>query len=208
MIEGSELEQTFGQWALRTALELIAQFQRDGRSLQVAVNISARQLQHPGFAQWLTEQLEMRPQVPPQLLDLEITESAALYDIHYVADVLTALRSLRVSVSLDDFGTGYSSLTYLRSLPLDSLKIDRSFVRDMMSDPGDFAIVHGVTSLARSFGYHVVAEGVENYEQCLMLERIGCHLAQGYYFAKPMPAQALPAWIQQWEQAGAAKAVH
>ncbi|MBQ0131169.1 MAG: EAL domain-containing protein, partial [Comamonas sp.] len=122
-----------------------------------------------------------------------------LYDIHHVAQELAELRALQVSVSLDDFGSGYSSLTYLRSLPLDTLKIDRSFVRDMMNDPGDFAIVQGVASLAHSFGYSVVAEGVETQEQCLTLERMGCQLAQGFFFAKPMPAHALPQWLANWE---------
>lgn len=206
MIEGTELELQFGEWAIKAALDTIEQFLQTDRHIQVAVNISARHLQRPGFAQWVIAQLKARPHLPASLLDLEITETAALYDVHYVGSVLKALRELKVSVSLDDFGTGYSSLTYLRSLPLDSLKIDRSFVRDMMNDPGDFAIVHGVASLARSFGYSVVAEGVESFDQCQMLERIGCHLAQGYYFAQPMPSQELTQWLQKWERPSVAQA--
>ena len=199
LVEGSELEVPFGQWALLTGIRTIEQLMAQGLHLQVAVNISARHLQQPGFAQWVKELLHAHPHIPPQLLDLEITESAALYDIDHVAQELKQLRELQVSVSLDDFGTGYSSLTYLRRLPLDTLKIDRSFVRDMMNDPSDFAIVQGVASLAHSFGYSVVAEGVETHEQCLTLERMGCKLAQGFFFAKPMPAEALAMWLADWE---------
>lgn len=199
LIEGSELEVPFGQWAIFSGIRTIEQLMAQGLHIQVAVNISARHLQQPGFAQWIKQLLQAHPHIPPKLLDLEITESAALYDIHHVAQELAELRALQVSVSLDDFGTGYSSLTYLRSLPLDTLKIDRSFVRDMMNDPGDFAIVQGVASLAHSFGYSVVAEGVETQEQCLTLERMGCQLAQGFFFAKPMPAHALPQWLANWE---------
>lgn len=202
-VEGTALEVPFGQWALKTGLQTIQHFLQQGLEIQVAVNISARHLQQAEFATWMTALLAEYPHIPARLLDLEITESAALYDIDHVGKVLNALRSLGLSVSLDDFGTGYSSLTYLRNLPLDSLKIDRSFVRDMLSDQADFAIVHSVVSLARSFGYNVIAEGVENDEQCLCLEKMGCHLVQGYYFAQPMPAEDFPDWLNHWTQAQA-----
>lgn len=197
-IEGTELEIPFDRWAITTALHTIEQLMGMGLEIQVAANVSARHLQHPSFAPWLTELLREHPHIPPQLLDLEITESAALYDIGRVAQVLQQLRALKVTISLDDFGTGYSSLTYLRDLPLDSLKIDRSFVRDMLTDPADMAIVHGVAGLAKSFGYQIVAEGVETLEQSSCLERIGCHVVQGYLLAKPMPVEQLPQWIHNW----------
>lgn len=203
LIEGTELEVPFGQWALRHAMGCIEQLIAQGLQLQVAVNISARHLQQPGFAQWVTELLQTHPDVPPHWLDLEITESAALYDLQHVAQVLAQLRAQRISVTLDDFGTGYSSLTYLRGLPLDSLKIDRSFVRDMLSDPGDCAIVHGVVSLAQAFGYAVIAEGVESADQCTALELMGCHIAQGFHFAAPMPLAQLPTWLSTWSAAQA-----
>ena len=188
----------FGEWAVTQGLYISEIFLKQGLEIPVAVNISARQLQQPEFARWVTDLLSSCPQIPPQLLDLEITESAALYDIHHVSAVLKELRALGLRVSLDDFGTGYSSLTYLRSLPLDCLKIDRSFVRNMLSDTADFTIVHGVVSLARSFGYHVIAEGVESSEQCASLARMGCHQVQGYYFARPMPAADFPQWLNHW----------
>ena len=197
-IEGTALELPFGQWAIQAALHTVQEFLLQGLEMQVAVNISARHIQQPEFAQWMTNLLAQHPHIPPRLLDLEITESAALYDIHHVGKVLNDLRALGLSISLDDFGTGYSSLTYLRNLPLDSLKIDRSFVRDMLHDQADFAIVHSVVSLARSFGYNVIAEGVESEEQCTSLERMGCYHVQGYHFAQPMPASEFPQWISTW----------
>ncbi|MGE8398284.1 MAG: putative bifunctional diguanylate cyclase/phosphodiesterase, partial [Comamonas sp.] len=184
LIEGTELEVPFGQWAVRCALETIGKFQNAGLKMSVAVNISPNHLQHPSFTTWMQELLSTYPKTSAQLLDIEITESAALYDLEHVTNVLHALRALELRVSLDDFGTGYSSLTYLRSLPLDCLKIDRSFVRDMLTDQADFAIVHGVVRLAHSFGYKVIAEGVENDAQCAALKSMGCNLVQGYCFAQ------------------------
>ena len=116
-----------------------------------------------------------------------------------MAQELEQLRAMGVTVSLDDFGTGYCSLTYLRQLPLDTLKIDQSFVQDMLHDQGNRTIIQGVTSLAASFGYAVVAEGVETREQCEQLRKVGCQVAQGYFFAHPMPAEDFPAWHTQWQ---------
>ena len=137
--------------------------------------------------------------MPSALLELEITESAALYDIDHVAHQLSQLRTLGIGIALDDFGTGYSSLTYLRRLPLDTIKIDQSFVRDMLQDQGDLAIVQGVIGLAHSFGHHIVAEGVETLEQGQKLQQLGCSLAQGYYIARPMPVSDFAAWVAHWQ---------
>lgn len=198
-IEGGKLEIPFGEWAITAALQIIEQLLAAGLEIQVAVNVSARHLQHPAFAEWMTHLLAAHPHIPAQLLELEITETAALHDLSHAAQVLQQLRLLKLSISLDDFGTGYSSLKYLQSLPLDTLKIDQSFVRDMLSDQGDWAIVQGVASLAKSFGYQVIAEGVESTKQATCLKDIGCYLAQGYCFAPPMPLQQLPSWIAHWE---------
>lgn len=133
-------------------------------------------------------------------LDLEITENAALHDMQKMSQVLKALRALGLNISLDDFGTGYSSLTYLSKLPLDSLKIDRSFVCDMLTDRAHRAIVHGVITMASSFGCKVIAEGVESHEQCACLSDMGCHWAQGFYFARPMAVEDFYRWLQTREQ--------
>lgn len=199
LIENSWLEIPFGEWAVRQAIQTIGQLQRQGMSISVGVNISARQLQQPGFAQWVMRELRHFPSVPARLLDLEITESAALQDITHAAGELEQLRAIGVTVSMDDFGTGYCSLTYLRQLPLDTLKIDQSFVRDMLYDQSNRTIIQGVSSMAASFGYEVIAEGVETEEQCHMLQKLGCTVGQGYFFARPMPVDQLPSWHAQWQ---------
>jgi len=198
LIDRGELEVPFGEWVVETALGLIAQLSVQGLEIPLSINISAQHLQQHGFAEWMAACLARHAGVPAHLLDIEITESAALYDIDHVAGELARLRELGITVSLDDFGTGYSSLTYLRRLPMDHLKLDQSFVHGMMGDSGDLAIVQGVIGLARSFGYRIVAEGVETIEQGQMLLQMGCTLAQGYCIARPMPAGDFPGWAAGW----------
>ena len=137
--------------------------------------------------------------LPPSRLCVEITEGALIDDPERTCDLLNELRSHGMSLALDDFGTGYSSLTYLRRLPMDTLKIDQSFVHGMMGDPGDLAIVQGVIGLARSFGYRVIAEGVETVEQGQMLLQLGCLQAQGYCIARPMPLEDFIGWTPHWQ---------
>lgn len=199
-IEGGELELAFGQWSIMQALDILEDFQQQGLSLPVAVNLSPTHLQHSHFTQWMASQLQAHPRIPPRLLDLEITENAALHDMQKMSQVLKALRALGLNISLDDFGTGYSSLTYLSKLPLDSLKIDRSFVCDMLTDRAHRAIVYGVITIASSFGCKVIAEGVESHEQCACLSDMGCHWAQGFYFARPMAVEDFYRWLQTREQ--------
>ncbi|MBY0411329.1 MAG: EAL domain-containing protein [Burkholderiaceae bacterium] len=199
LLEGTDLDIDFGQWVVNTALQVLEGLQGIAPPLPISINISAHHLQQPDFAAWMAQCLADHPRAPAHLVEIEITESAALYDLLAVTATLEALRTLGITVSLDDFGTGYSSLTYLRRLPMDTLKIDQSFVRGMMTDPGDLAIVQGVIGLARSFGYHVIAEGVETIEQGKMLLQLGCPDAQGYCIAKPMPLDAFIAWIPTWK---------
>lgn len=126
-------------------------------------------------------------------------ETIALDDVHHVSVTMNKCITLGVSFALDDFGTGYSSLTYLRRLPADLIKIDQSFVRDMLIDLDDLAIFEGVIALAKSFKRQVIAEGVETIEHGTALLQLGCDLAQGYGIAKPMPASDIPAWINNWQ---------
>jgi len=203
LLENTEASPSFGAWVVDAALTLIGQLVQHKLYLPVSINIAAPHLQQPDFAQWMAQQLARHPQVPTGLLEIEITETAALYSIDVVAQTLKALRTLGVPTSLDDFGTGYSSLTYLRRLPLSTLKIDQSFVRDMLTDSGDLAIVQGVVGLAQSFGYSVIAEGVETVEQGERLLQMGCALAQGYGVARPMPVADFIEWSAQWQAPGA-----
>ena len=196
--EQAELHEQFGEWVVNAALDIIEALMRQGLHLPLSINITSEQLHRPGFAAWIAERMAQHPEVPPRLLNLELTESAALYDIEHVAHELEQLRAMGIGISFDDFGTGYSSLAYLRRLPLDHLKLDRSFVAGMLHDAGDRAIVQGVIGLAQSFGCEVVAEGVETIEQGSALLRMGCHLAQGYCIARPMPAEQFAAWSAAW----------
>ena len=206
-LQGTELEFAFDAWVVQSALGIIRTLMAHGLEFPVSINIAAPHLQQPGFASWMAQQLSGHPDIAPSLLELEITETAALYNIHLVASTLDTLGGLGIRISLDDFGTGYSSLTYLRQLPLHTLKIDQSFVQGMLDDSGDLAIVQGVVGLARSFGYSVIAEGVETVEQGEKLLQLGCTLAQGYCVARPMPVQVFIEWAAQWQTPQAWKVV-
>ena len=167
--------------------------------LSTSVNIAAVQLQQPDFTQRLTELLAAHPEVEPHNLELEILETSALEDVQHVSIIMNDCISLGVKFALDDFGTGYSSLTYLRRLPANHIKIDQTFVRDMLIDTDDLAIVEGVIALAKSFKRDVIAEGVETIEHGTALLQLGCELAQGYGIARPMPASDIPVWIKDWK---------
>ncbi|GAB1386589.1 hypothetical protein MASR1M59_17370 [Melaminivora sp.] len=193
-----ELQALFGEWVVDSALTLIDQLMHQGLHIPLSINITPEHLQRPGFAPWLLSRLALHPRLPARLLQLELTESAALHDFDHAARELSQLRSHGVGIAFDDFGTGYSSLSYLRRLPMDCLKLDRSFVAGMLHDPGDRAIVRGVIGLGRSFGCDTVAEGVETMEQGRALLQMGCFLAQGYGIARPMPAGQFAAWARGW----------
>jgi EAL domain-containing protein (putative c-di-GMP-specific phosphodiesterase class I) len=200
IIENNPMSIELGEWVIDTALTQISQWQKMGLDLPVSisVNIAAVQLQQPDFTQRLTTLLAAHPNVKLCYLELEVLETSALDDVHYVSTTMLECIALGVSFTLDDFGTGYSSLTYLRRLPADLIKIDQSFVRDMLIDTDDFAIVEGVIALAKSFKREVIAEGVETIEHGKALLQLGCNLAQGYGIAKPMPPFDVPAWINNW----------
>jgi len=198
VIEDHDLIVDVGDWVIGAALDQIVAWQQVGVELAVGVNIAARQLMRDDFIDRLKAHLARHPSVSPGQLDLEVLETAALDDINRVSAMIGQCRALGVSFSLDDFGTGYSSLTYLKSLPAETLKIDQTFVRDMLVDPEDRAIVQGVIGLARVFQREVIAEGVETVEHGTVLLGLGCERAQGYGIARPMPASAVAGWIAQW----------
>lgn len=188
-----------GEWVINAALDQLVDWQQKGLTLQVSVNVGARQLQDSSFATRLASFLAARPQIAPGRLEIEILESSALEDIAQISEIMLACCQLGIDFALDDFGTGYSSLTYLRRLPAKLLKIDQSFVRDMLADPDDLAIVQGVIGLATAFGRKVIAEGVESVAHGEQLLKLGCELAQGYGIARPMPGADMTAWIATWQ---------
>ncbi|MGI9133020.1 MAG: putative bifunctional diguanylate cyclase/phosphodiesterase, partial [Rhodoferax sp.] len=199
LIEDHSIGIEVGEWVISTALAQMASWQCHGLNLPVSVNISARQFQQENFSQRLTLLLGQHPQLEAHLLELEILETSALGDIERASRTMNACHAIGVRFSLDDFGTGYSSLTFLKHLPAEILKIDRSFVCDMLANADDLAIVSGVIGLARAFGRKVIAEGVETESHGLRLMDIGCDLAQGFCIAKQMPADALPEWVANWK---------
>ena len=198
LIENTGLSSRVGDWVLGQALEHLAQWRRAGHDISVSVNVSARHLQEPDFALRLAELLARYPDAPATALELEVLETAAHADIEATSALLARCRALGVRFALDDFGTGYSTLTYLKQLPVDVLKIDRSFVHHMLDDAQDRAIVEGVIGLARTFQCVVVAEGVESPAQARTLLEMGCHVGQGTGIAAPMPAAAVSAWIRDY----------
>ncbi len=176
-----------GEWVLNTACRQIREWQDAGHSLQVAVNVSARQFQDYDVAELVMDIMRDTGALA-QNLEIELTESAVMSDAEASIVTLERLAALGVQIAIDDFGTGYSSLSYLKRLPLDLLKIDQSFVRDISSDPNDAAIVRAIITLARSLGIMVIAEGVENEAQLAFLNAYGCQYAQGYLFGRPLTA--------------------
>jgi diguanylate cyclase (GGDEF)-like protein len=201
VIENNPMNIEMGEWVINTALRQISQWQKMGLNLPVntSVNIAAVQLQQSDFTDRLSMLLAAYPDVNPRYLELEVLETSALDDVQRVSKTMNACMALGVTFALDDFGTGYSSLTYLRRLPASLIKIDQSFVRDMLTDADDLAIVEGVIALAKSFKLNVIAEGVETIEHGTVLLQLGCELAQGFGIAKPMLASDIPAWVDDWK---------
>jgi diguanylate cyclase (GGDEF)-like protein/PAS domain S-box-containing protein len=197
-VEGTPLAIGLGEWVIDAALTQMEIWRQAGLSVPVAVNIGGHQLQQSDFVERLRAILARHLTVAPGALQLEILETSALEDINQVSVVINKCREFGVHFALDDFGTGYSSLTYLKRLPVSLLKIDQSFVRDMLHEPDDLSILQGVLGMAQAFGREVIAEGVETVEHGAMLLRLGCELAQGYGIAKPMPGSEMLAWSNAW----------
>ena len=203
VVENHPLAVALGEWVIDSALGQMECWRAAGLDIPVSVNIGAHQLQQAEFVPRLCELLAAHPRVGPDDLGLEVLETSALADLAQVARVIDACREIGVWFALDDFGTGYSSLTYLQRLPVRQLKLDQSFVRNMLNEPDDLAILNGVLGLASAFHCEAIAEGVETVEHGEMLLQLGCELAQGYAIAHPMPAADLPGWAATWRPAPA-----
>jgi len=176
-----------GEWILRTAFETAAKWHKmDIPPVTMAINLSAIQFRSPSLLETI-ERLLKETGVPPELIELELTEGIIMSDAKEAIEKLQHFKDLGLKLSIDDFGTGYSSLSYLRRFPIDKLKIDQSFVRDLLTDPGDAAITNSIIALARELGLHAIAEGVETKEQFEYLRDHNCEEIQGYYFSRPIP---------------------
>ncbi len=185
-----------GRWILREACKQHAQWLQDGvGQLPVSVNVSAVQLKDSSLSALLTGLLSAY-QIEPACIELELTESFLMDNANATVNTLERLKATGVSLAIDDFGTGYSSLNYLHQFPIDKLKIDQSFVRDVVDDPADLAITRAIAGLGHTLGLRVVAEGVETEAEAALLREAGCDELQGYLFARPMPAAELQAWMQ------------
>ncbi|CAN5217406.1 hypothetical protein BH11PSE9_BH11PSE9_05180 [soil metagenome] len=198
LIENTGLSIGVGNWVLQHGIEQLARWLRFGLEMTLSINVSARHLQEPLFAKHLAAMLARHTEPVASHLIIEVLETTALADIDYTCSLMDECRALGVRFALDDFGTGYSTLTYLKRLPLDMLKIDRSFVTNMLHDRQDLAIVEGVIGLSQTFGCAVVAEGVETPQQAQRLIEIGCDVGQGNGIAPAMPAEEVIAWVRAY----------
>jgi EAL domain-containing protein (putative c-di-GMP-specific phosphodiesterase class I) len=197
-LDDTVLARPIGRHVLRAALRATEGWLALGVRLPVAVNISTRHLMHPHFLDDLRDALAAHPRVEVALLGIEITETGPLLDPVRARMVIDACRVMGVEVSLDDFGTGSASLSHIQQMAADTLKIDQSFVRDILLDPRNTAIAAGIITTAKLLGIEVIAEGVETVEQGALLLALGCRQLQGHVISRPMAAEAVPAWLDTW----------
>jgi EAL domain-containing protein (putative c-di-GMP-specific phosphodiesterase class I) len=189
-----------GKWVLNQACQQLAAWHRAGyKTLRMAVNVSTLQFERQDWMQTISDALKQND-LPPSALEVELTESVVMKNCERAAERLAQLRALGISAAIDDFGSGYSSLKYLQNLPIDTLKIDQSFIRNLdlhgAGQLGNGAIVRAIVTLAQQLGLRVVAEGVETAAELELLRRLGCHLVQGYLFSKPMTAPACDEFLR------------
>jgi len=199
LLEGSELEIQVGDWVIEQGLTQLEWLNDHGIEIEISVNVSSNQFLSASFFGNLDDALNRHHNIDSRYFQLEVLESSALGNLEQIHTIIKACRNkLGISIALDDFGTGYSSLSHLSTLPVDTVKIDQGFVRDVLDDSDDFAIINGVIGLANSFNKHFIAEGVETIDHGLMLLLMGCNDAQGYAISRPMPTSKLIDWINNY----------
>lgn len=198
-IQNHRLMVEIGAWVLETAIKQIDQWHKQKIFFPLSVNVDSMQLQEDGFVDSVQNLLLRYPNIRKESLEFEILETSALEDVSTVANVISRCAEFGISFALDDFGTGYSSLTYLKRLPVKILKIDQSFVFDLLDDPEDLAIVEGIRELANTFGRELIAEGVESILHGIVLMLMGCDKAQGYIISKPLPINKFNEWLYEWK---------
>lgn len=198
VIENHPLIIELGDWVIESAIKQILQWHQENIFLPISVNVDGMQLQQNDFVDKIRILMKRYPGILKGELEFEVLETNALEEIAFIADTIHELRDIGIDFALDDFGTGYSSLTYLKRLPANTLKIDQSFVRDLLDDVEDLAIIEGILGLRNVFGRKAIAEGVESIIQGSVLLLLGCEEAQGYAIARPMEASRIPQWMSQW----------
>jgi len=181
-------------WVLETALAHSKLWMVDGKPMPVSVNVSARSFQSPGLVGRISQSLQ-KSGLQGESLEVEITEGTLMADLEEGARILDSLKELGVSIAIDDFGTGYSSLSYLSRLPIDTLKIDQSFLEGMGTNPRDAAVVRSIIELGHNLNCKVVAEGVEDEVVHSLLQSLGCDLVQGFHISKPLPNEGFGEWL-------------
>lgn len=199
-LEGSHLEVPLGNWVFEEAVYQMGLWRDAGEELSVSINISARHLMDRSFTPFLEAFLRRHPDIKPEQITLEVLESTSLEDIKRAGEVLARCQALGFGVALDDFGTGFSSLSYLSTLPINLVKIDKSFVINMLNDSNDRAIVESVIFMGQRFNHPILAEGVETTDHARALRDLGCEYMQGYGVGRPMQAGNVLEWVNQWRQ--------
>ena len=202
LAEKTGLIRAIGDWVLCEACEEACRWQKDFPALRVAVNLSARQFQdiyckNARHLIKVIEEILERTALPPERLEIEITESLIMIDYEAAMTALKKMKELGIRISCDDFGTGYSSLNYIKRFPIDTIKIDKFFIDDMVYEPVDVAIIRAIIDMAQRLNVEVIAEGVENKEQLRMLSELGCHMIQGYYFSRPLAVEAINLFLNR-----------
>ena len=185
---------SIGEWVLKTACSKAKELMTKGFDLRISVNVSVIQLLQSNFVERLKKILE-ETNLPATFLELEITETTAMTHTMYIIEILRSLQDMGIHIAIDDFGTGYSSLNYLKDLPINTVKIDRAFVKDINDNPVDLAIIEAIISVSHTLGYSVIAEGVETTDQLALLKERNCNEIQGYLFSKPLPEEALELFL-------------
>lgn len=197
IVEATGLMSKLGHFIVHTTLQEMKEIQtKTNRPFHISINISVRQFMEPAFYESLLHAIEMY-QLKPQCITLEVTENLFIEEINYIIPLLSKLREIGLYISMDDFGTGYSSLSMLRQLPINELKIDKSFVDEIVEEISAQKMVQNIIAIGKNLSMHILAEGVETKEQKEMLIRFGCDLFQGYYFAKPLEKEQLLEFIQR-----------
>ncbi|WP_051145115.1 EAL domain-containing protein [Thiomicrorhabdus sp. Kp2] len=199
-VENTPLSIKMSEWVINQALQQIDTWLKQGIKLSVSVNVGVMELQKGDFVEWISELLNQHPSVPRSMLEFEVLETSALEDVVSVKALIEECKKCGIAFALDDFGTGFASLSYLKRLPIKTIKIDQSFIRNMFEDPEDITLLEGLIGLTKSLNRKVIAEGIESEKHGSMLIELGCNYGQGYFIAKPMEPKFIAKWLASWHR--------